>query len=43
MSYRIIPTRGYYEVYINGRFYCSADNIAEAEKEIESYRMEMGI
>lgn len=43
MSYRIIPTRGHYEIYINGRFYCSADNIKEAEKEIESYRREMGI
>lgn len=43
MSYRIIPARGYYEVYINGRFYCSADNIKEAEKEIETYRKEMGI
>lgn len=26
---------GHYEVYLNGKFYCSADTYGEAEKEIE--------
>ena len=37
MSYRIVPTYGHYEVYINGAFYCSADNMREAITEIENY------
>lgn len=41
MSYRIVPTRGHYEIYINGKFYCSADNMMEAVKEIEEYRREV--
>ena len=32
---KIIPTNGYYEVYINGKFYCSADTVVEAANEIE--------
>ena len=31
----IIPVYGHYDVYINGEFYCSADTIIEAAKEIE--------
>ena len=42
MSCKIIPVRGHYEIYINGRFYCSADNKAEAEREIEEYRKQIG-
>lgn len=37
MTYKIRPERGHFEVYINGKFYCSADNIREAIKEIENY------
>lgn len=37
MSYKIIPVRGHFEVYINGKFYCSADKISEAEAEIRNY------
>lgn len=37
MSYRIVPHYGHYQVYINGKFFCSADTIAEAVKEVESY------
>lgn len=37
MKYRIVNVNGHYEVYINGGFYCSADNMVEAAKEIESY------
>lgn len=36
MDYEIKFVRGHYEIYINGEFYCSADNIAEAETEIEN-------
>lgn len=36
MNYEIKFIHGHYEVYINGEFYCSADNIAEAENEIEA-------
>ena len=27
---------GHYEVYIDGQFYCSADNYSEAVREIEA-------
>lgn len=33
---KIIPANGHYEVYINGMFYCSADTVIEAAKEIEN-------
>lgn len=37
MSYKIVSKRGHYEVYINGKFYCSADTRSEAIKEVEEY------
>lgn len=37
MTYKIVSARGHYEVYINGVFYCSADTMHEAAKEIEDY------
>ena len=37
MSYDIVNVNGHYEVYINGKFYCSADNTVEAAKEINEY------
>lgn len=37
MSYKIIPVRGHLEVYINGKFYCSADDWDEAVREVEEY------
>ena len=43
MSYNIVPVRGHFEVYINGEFYCSADNMREAINEIEKYRKEICI
>ena len=43
MNIQITPTRGYFEVYINGNFYCSADNMREAINEIEKYRKEICI
>lgn len=34
MSYQIVQKNGHYEVYINGKFYCSADTFKEALDEI---------
>ena len=35
--YEIKSSYGHYEVYIDGKFYCSADNMHEAAKEVEEY------
>lgn len=35
-NYQIISKNGHYEVYVNGKFYCSADTIIEAARELES-------
>ena len=32
----IVNVNGHYEVYIDGKFYCSAETIIEAVKEIEN-------
>lgn len=34
MDYRIIEKYGHYEVYIDVKFYCSADTITEAIHEV---------
>ena len=34
-EYDVIATRGHYEVYCDGKFFCSADTFMEAVKEIE--------
>lgn len=39
-SYSIEPTYGHFEVYINGEFYCTADSVNEATREIEDYKKE---
>lgn len=36
-TYKIIRVNDHYEVYIDGKFCCSADTKSEAEKEIKSY------
>ena len=38
MDFVILPKFGHYEVYLNGEFFCTADNYTEAEREIEEYR-----
>ena len=43
MTYKIKREREHFEVYINNRFYCSADNEKEAAKEIENYAKERGV
>lgn len=37
MSYEIINKNGHYEVYIGGQFYCAADSMTEAAKELDAY------
>lgn len=37
MEYEIIAVRNYFEVHINGRFYCTADNEIEAMQDIKNY------
>ena len=34
MSYRIVNNNGHYDVYIEGEFYCSADTMEEAVREL---------
>lgn len=34
MGYKIIEKHGHYEVYIDGKFFCSADTITEAIQEV---------
>lgn len=36
-EYEIKHVKDHYEVYINGEFYCSADNMIEAANEITQY------
>lgn len=43
MTYDIKRNREYFEVYIDGKFYCTADNEKEAESEIKEYAMERGV
>ena len=35
-NYKIINKNGHYEAYVNGKFYCSADTVIEAARELES-------
>ena len=37
MAYQIAHRYEHYEVYIDGRFFCSADTYMEASRELESY------
>lgn len=36
MSYQITEKHGHYEVYINGKFFCSVDTITEAVNELKN-------
>ena len=40
MSVSITPKRGHWEVYIDGKFYCSADTFSEAVMEYQTYMKE---
>ena len=35
MNWKIVHNKDHYNVYINGKFYCSADTFEEAVKELE--------
>lgn len=37
MTYNIVRSNGHFMVYINNKFYCTADTIREATKEVEDY------
>ena len=34
-DYDIIPVRGHYEAYLNGKFICSGDSRDEIERELK--------
>lgn len=36
LDIEIDSTRGYYLVFVNGRFYCTADTYTEAIRELEN-------
>lgn len=38
MNFSIVKNKEHYDVYINDRFYCSADTVNEAVKEIENIK-----
>lgn len=40
MDFTIIPDREHLVVYIEGEFFCTADNWKEADKEIKDYYTE---
>lgn len=42
MTCKIKRNREHFVVYIDGKFFCSADNEKEAEEEIQSYASERG-
>jgi hypothetical protein len=42
MTCKIKRNREHFEVYINGKFFCSADDEKEAEIEIQNYASERG-
>ena len=37
MAFNIVHKHGHVELYINGKFYCSADNFSEALNEYNNY------
>ena len=38
--YKIVMRNGHYEIYICGKFYCSADSMNEAIDEVERFLKE---
>ena len=42
-DYKIVHNNGHYDVYINGKFYCSADTIPEAINDVEKAGKEMTV
>ena len=37
MNYEVKQVHGHYEIYIDGNFYCTADNMVEVVEEIEKF------
>ena len=42
-TYDIVPNKGHYDVHINGKLYCTADSMQEAESEIREIQQEAPI
>lgn len=36
MHIKVTQEREHYIIYVNGKFYCSADNLKEVQKELET-------
>ena len=43
MTCRIKSVRGHFEVYIDGKFYCSADTMCEVINELKEYERKEGV
>lgn len=43
MTYKIKPYKGHLVVYIDGEFYCTADNMKEVEKEIKECKQKRSV
>lgn len=43
MTYKVKPYKGHYILYIDGKFYCTADNIKEVDEELRNYVKERGV
>ena len=39
-DFEIVHDHGHYTVYIEGKFFCTADKISEAVEEVETYLSE---
>lgn len=38
MDYEVKHIHGHFEIYVNGKFYCTADNMVEVDEEIENLK-----
>lgn len=43
ITYKVKPHKGHYILYIDGKFYCTADNMEEVEEELKNYVKERGV
>ena len=39
-NFSIMHINGHYDVYIDGKFYCSADTMPDAIREVENYNQD---
>ena len=38
MDYEVRHIHGHFEIYVNGKFYCTVDNMVEVDEEIENLK-----